>query len=143
MELHERAAHALYLERNGAALDAAIARCERILAISDAEVARVGAEPPSNYRWLIGPSVVLRWQTLHLKLLAQKEELQQQCFEHAAQIAQRWGEEALWQEAAAREKNAPGEDSLCLPKQTKAAPEADPRAIPPRPAAPPAQGAGA
>jgi hypothetical protein len=99
----------LYRLRHGDILDKSIERWQRTLRIYDREAEALEAKPPEKqHRWTISPSMALRAEVRLEKLLAQQEQLLDECHAEAARIVQDYYEQQM--EAA----------SLCPPKETPA-----------------------
>jgi hypothetical protein len=111
-QLHQRIEKAraeLYKLRNGEFIDQSIARWQRMLRIYDREAEALEATPPEKqHRWTISPSMALRAETRLEKLLAQQEQLLDECHAEAAKIVK-----------TIYERQMKG-DPLCPPKQTPA-----------------------
>ena len=84
------AADALYLERDGASIDKAIKRAERTLELFDRELERVGAPDAEKPKWLISPSVALRWQRELERQQERRETLRSECLVIARRLVEDW-----------------------------------------------------
>lgn len=86
----EEAANALYIERHGATLDAALKRVEGTLALYDREVERMTGDDSPAARWRISPSTALQWQREQTRLLERKDALKEECWKLAKRLVDDW-----------------------------------------------------
>ena len=102
------AADALYLERDGASIDKAIKRAERTLELFDRELERVGAPDAEKPKWLISPSVALRWQRELERQQKRKDDLYKECWGMARKLVDEWMAEKAQQQGT--QPQPPAED---------------------------------
>lgn len=84
------AADALYLERDGASIDKAIKRAERTLELFDRELERVASPDAERPKWLISPSVALRWQRELERQQERRDTLKNECLVFARRLVEDW-----------------------------------------------------
>jgi hypothetical protein len=119
----EKATELMYKELHGEYLDAAIRRCTRLLEIYDREQDELAkAETVSGHRWTVSPAIMLRTQRELTALLERRDHLKQQARQEAREIVAHWMHEQTAAMATARK-----DSSLCPPKQTGPATQADPK----------------
>jgi hypothetical protein len=115
----KKAADEIYRMRGGDALDASIARWTRTLQLYDREQEVVGKkEPGEGHRWTVSPSIAFRADNHLHGLIARREALEIECWAEARKIIA----ELISDPAAIM-------NSLCPPKQTDPATEADPQPV--------------
>lgn len=86
----EEAAEALYIERNGATLDASLNRVKRTLALYDREIEQLTDDEDPNHRWRISPSTALQWQREQQRVVERIETLRNECWTIARQMIDDW-----------------------------------------------------
>jgi hypothetical protein len=107
----------IYKLRNGAALDASIARWTKMLELYDREQAALEKEDGSKqHRWTVSPSIAFRTDKHLHELLERREKLQAECWAEAKNIVRQFIQDY-----------GPGNSSLCPPKQTEPAPKGNPQ----------------
>jgi hypothetical protein len=101
-------AQKLYIERGGAAIDAAVKRAEKTLALYDKELDALSERDEDKHRWKISPSVALRWERELERQQKRRLELLNQCTAMASELVLQWIDDTEKAAAKQQTQSAPG-----------------------------------
>ena len=116
-----QAADELYIEHDGASIDAAIARYENLLKLHDQEMVKLQGHEDEPYRWKVAPTVVIRLQRELERLQKRREELLGECIRISRQLIQDFMQAAPAPAQETRQQQPATQDTVQQPSG-KAAP---------------------